>query len=166
MNGMDSVSDDTRRATVGFDQWYRNAYRTVLAVLLADGVDRPAAEDAVADAAVAVLDRWEHVGNPTAYAITVARRASRRTARRTTVPVPVVVADDPDGDVTILSTSTMAFFDAIADLPQRQRDVLTLRHVLDLTEERIGDLLDIRRGTVSVLLRRSYRTLARTLTAP
>ena len=165
MNRMDAASADTRRAAVGFDQWYRTAYRTVLAVLLADGVDRSAAEDAVADAAVAVLDRWDHVGNPTAYAITVARRASRRTDRRTPVPVEVV-ADDADGDVTILSTSTMAFFDAIADLPQRQRDVLTLRHVLDLTEERIGDLLDIRRGTVSVLLRRSYRTLARTLTAP
>ena len=165
MSGMDVVSDDTRRAAVGFDSWYRNAHRTILVVLLADCVDRPAAEDAVADAAVAVLDRWDHIGNPTAYAITVARRASRRNARRTPVPVPVV-ADDPDGDATILSTSTMAFFDAIADLPQRQRDVLTLRHVLDLTEERIGDLLDIRRGTVSVLLRRSYRTLARTLPAP
>lgn len=52
---------------------------------------------------------------------------------------------------------------AVARLPHRQREVLTLRYFLSLTDHEIAGLLRISRGTVSSTASRALATLAREL---
>ncbi|MCP4223098.1 MAG: SigE family RNA polymerase sigma factor, partial [Actinomycetia bacterium] len=47
----------------------------------------------------------------------------------------------------------------VADLPDRRREVIVLRHIAGLTERAIGAALGITRGTVSSTLRDAYRSL-------
>lgn len=143
--------------TGSFDAWYRATYRTLLAVALADGAAVTTAEDAAATAATAVLARWGQLRNPAAYAITVTRNELRRAGRRRDQPDGTTIPDrDGGGDPRAI----LEFFERVAPLPDRQRHAVTLRHVLDLTEHDIAAALGVRRGTVSVLLRRAYTRLA------
>ena len=64
-----------------------------------------------------------------------------------------VPADDAMVELTAL----------IADLPERMRATVVLRHVADLTEPRIGEVLGVSRGTVSSNLRDAYERLAAAL---
>ena len=51
----------------------------------------------------------------------------------------------------------------VADLPPRQRDAVLLRHVAQMTEAEIADVMGVARGTVSSSLRAAYRSLSQTL---
>jgi RNA polymerase sigma factor (sigma-70 family) len=66
-------------------------------------------------------------------------------ARHRTEPPP----DGAPADVSVLQAERRAsVLDALAGLPARQREVLVLRHYLDLSEADIASTLGISRGAV------------------
>jgi len=124
--------------------------------------DRQAAEDIAQEAflaAVAALDRFDR-GRPLGpwLRTIVARRAidavRARTLRREVGADALAAVADDGGDP---GPSDLA--DALAALPDDQRVVVTLRHVLELTPGEIAALLELPRGTVNSRLRRGLDAL-------
>lgn len=111
------------------------------------------AADLLQEALVRVRLSWHRVrrqGNPEAYVrTTMARlqisiwRRLRREVLMPTVPDRATVASD-DGPVD----GTDELWRSFAALPPRQRAVLVLRYVQDLSDEQIADRLGISRSTV------------------
>lgn len=114
--------------------------------------DPARAEDLVQDALAGLYRHWRRVGagDPYAYArravlnghLSRWRRLLRFESSRAEVP------DRAVPDAVHLSDERRLIHDALAGLPPRQRAVLVLRYLEDLTEEQVADLLGIAVGTV------------------
>jgi RNA polymerase sigma-70 factor (sigma-E family) len=127
-----------------------------MAVLLVRDVGT--AEEVVQDAFVAMHGRWGRLrDNDLALAYlrqTVVNR-SRSVLRHRAVVDRHVRSTDPRTS-TAASSDTGALdrarreavLEALGQLPDRQREVLVLRHYLELSEAEIADALDIARGSV------------------
>lgn len=128
-----------------------------LAVMLVR--DQGTAEEVVQDAFVAMHGRWSRL-RETDKALAYLRRSVTNGARsvlrhRTVVdrhaeqlrhrPADVVPGAD---HAAVSSARREAVLDALAALPQRQREVVTLRYYLDLSEAEIASTLRISRGAV------------------
>ncbi len=124
--------------------------------------DEQAAEDIAQEAflaAVAALDRFDRRRSLAPWLRTIAARRAidalrARKLRREVgdAPLAAVAAAEraaPAGDLG----------DALALLPDDQRTVVVLRHVLELTPGEIAELLDLPRGTVNSRLRRGLDAL-------
>lgn len=125
--------------------------------------DTAEAEEVAQDAFVAVHLRWATLREPDralAYLRQAVVNRARSSLRHRTV-VRRQHADDiasgrAYGSVTVPSAEEHALgrehratlLAALAALPQRQREVLTLRYYLDLDEAAIADALGISRGSV------------------
>lgn len=132
-------------------------------------------DDIVNDAFLAARRIWETLrnGNPRAYVFKVARlqRARRidnvvKFTRRIVVGLPV----DPERDPRL---STRDHADAIIDrltlesaidaLPVRQREVIILRKILDLSVAETAEILDKPAGTIKSDLNRGIAALQQLL---
>ncbi len=128
-----------------------------LSVLLVRDVGT--AEEVVQDAFVAMHGKWGRLREPD-KALAYLRRAvvnrSRSVLRHRGVVARHLAKEAGRGEPTAPSAdeATMdadrraAVLDALAALPRRQREVLVLRHYLDLSEAEIADALSISRGAV------------------
>lgn len=123
-----------------------------LAVLLLR--DQGLAEDVVQDSFVAVHAQWRRIdpGSAPAYlrrtVVNRCRSALRHrsvVARHRPEPLPDAAAAD---EAVLRRERRDAVLDALALLPTRQREVLVLRHYLDLTEREIAHTLNISQGAV------------------
>jgi RNA polymerase sigma-70 factor (sigma-E family) len=146
------------------------------AVLVAIG-DRSAAEDAVAEAFTRAYVRWGRVRthpNPTAWVLTTALNAQRSWWRRrrrealgdvpeTALPGSVAGATGAGDLPTVLSADLKAL---VAELPRRQREVVALRLLADLSAEETGALLGMAPATVHVHLHRALASLRARLGQP
>jgi RNA polymerase sigma-70 factor (ECF subfamily) len=84
-------------------------------------------------------------------------------AHDTTSPaLPDLPADDRAGEEPFFIERLIAR-EAVAQLPQRQRDVLFLRHYLDLSYAEIAQAMEIEVGTVSATLHAARLTLLEVL---
>lgn len=125
-----------------------------LAVLLLH--DRALAEDVVQDCFVEVYRRWERVDRPGFNAPAYLRQSvvnrSRSALRHRAVVARHTeweVEHAPGADDSVLAASRrQRVLDALAELPTRQREVIVLRHYLDLSEREIADALGIAPGSV------------------
>lgn len=123
-----------------------------LAVLLLR--DQGLAEDVVQDSFVAVHGRWrrlDHANAPAYLRQTVVNRCRSALRHRAVVARhrPEPPPDEAAADEAVLRHERRdAVLDALAQLPTRQREVLVLRHYLDLTEREIAATLDISQGAV------------------
>lgn len=156
------------------DLLYSAHWRTLvrLSVLLVG--DHGTAEEIVQDAFVAVHGRWRRLRDPDkalAYlrqAVVNRSRSAlrhrgvvRRHAERQTDPPPA-----PDAAEGVLSSERRAtVIAALAELPDRQREVLVLRYYLDLSEAEIAQDLGISRGAVKSHASRGAATLRARLSA-
>lgn len=146
-----------------FADFYLSGKDTVFRAVLAAGGDRAGAEDAVAEAYARACARWETVRehpNPTAWVLRVAlnvRRSVWRRLRREvlgdaaltqTVDRPDA-AREPDGGLRR----------ELAALPRRQREVVALRLLADLSVAETAELLGIAEGTVNTHLHRAVQSL-------
>ncbi|MFD0747679.1 RNA polymerase sigma factor [Phytohabitans flavus] len=130
------------------------------AILVATG-DRAGAEDASAEAYARACARWSRLRehpNPKAWvlrtALNVRRSWWRRTRRELLGAVPEHGAEDTasiDLDADLRR--------AVAALPTRQREVVALRVLADLSAEDTGELLGIAPATVHVHLHRALSAL-------
>jgi RNA polymerase sigma-70 factor (ECF subfamily) len=146
-----------------FAAFYGASKDAVFRALLAVAGDRHTAEDAVAEAYSRALARWRSVArhpNPTAWVIRTALNAHRswwrRLVRERLGPVPEAPAVTGAADGATLSGQLRA---AVQTLPRRQREVLALRLLADLSAEQTAQLLGIGVATVHVHLHRALATL-------
>ena len=155
---LDAGLDPGPDADSALEQLYAAHWRRLvrLAVLLLH--DQGAAEEVVQDAFVAMHGRWRSLRDPDkalAYLRQSVVNRSRSALRHRGVveryvarQSPVVLNDDP-ADLPALATDRRtAVLDALRTLPTRQREVLALRHYLELSEAEIAETLGISRGSV------------------
>lgn len=151
-----------------FEQWYRTVYPgvvTTLSVVLGSTED---AADATAEAFLRAYQRWDRVAGmdrPDGWvyrvALNVGRRHGRRlradAARARAVALPIRTAE---------ATEALEEFHGLLEgLSDRMKEVLALRHVADLTEPMIAEVLGVSRSTVSSTLRDAHRRIERSLDA-
>lgn len=163
--------------TVEFERWYRDVHEPLVGALSRALADEGRARDAVDEALVRALERWQHVAtldSPAGWTYVVALNVARRTLRRAGFESDRLegggvdwagaggtdVRADPVAEAV---TSGASLLRLVAELPERQRAVVSLRHELDLTEREIAERLGIARSTVSSTLRDAHRALARKL---
>ncbi|ANH40195.1 RNA polymerase sigma-E factor [Nocardioides dokdonensis FR1436] len=144
-------------ADEALEQLYAAHWRELvrLSVLLLRDVG--AAEEVVQDAFVAVHGRWDRIRDP-AKALAYLRQSvvngSRSALRHRAVVHRHLAAQPPPATApgaderSLVAARREAVLDAMRALPERQREVLALRHYLDLSEAEIADALGISRGSV------------------
>jgi len=147
-----------REATIDADSALEQLYAAHYAGLVRLAVlllrDQGLAEDVVQDSFVAMHGRWDRVDPDRAPAYlrqTVVNRSRSALRHRGVVTRhrPEPLPDGAAADASVLANERRtAVLDALAALPTRQREVLVLRHYLDLSEADIAATLGISKGAV------------------
>jgi RNA polymerase sigma-70 factor (ECF subfamily) len=147
-----------------FEAFYARSLDSVFRAVLVTTRHSERAEDAVHEAFARALASWDSVGrhpNPLAWTIRVAlnfHASSWRVWRREQPEPPeVAVADELPIDPFLLR--------AVWRLPRRQRQVVALRVLADLSAEQTADILGISAGTVGAHLHRALGKLRENLAA-
>ncbi len=147
-----------RTEPADFETWYRHEHPRLVTLVTAIVGDAEIGREAVDEALARAYERWDRVAamsSPTGWTYRVGLNAARRRARRRTMEERLLRrwtprdVPGPTGEVWML----------VADLPVRQRTAVLLRHVGQMTEAEIADVMGVRRGTVSSTLRAAYRRL-------
>jgi RNA polymerase sigma factor (sigma-70 family) len=151
------MTDD--RGSDGFDDAFRALYPQARSVALRILGTMADAEDAAAEGMARALVDWRRVGSlPYRDAwilrvtINVAIDAARR--RNRSHPHAIDVADSDDA--TVLRVTLVA---ALAELPQRQREAVVLRHLAGLPEQDVAAALGVSQNTVKKHLQRGMARL-------
>lgn len=150
----DAAQDDADRA---IEQLYAAHWRQLvrLSVLLVRDLGQ--AEEIVQDVFVATHGRWSKLRDPdkaVAYLRQGVVNRSRSALRHRGVVERHLASasppdDEPGADEQVLQTARRrVVLNALATLPQRQREVVALRYYLDLSETDIATTLGISRGSV------------------
>jgi RNA polymerase sigma-70 factor (sigma-E family) len=148
----------------GFDEFFDAHYPQVVRALgLAFG-DRQTAEDTAQEAFARALRRWSSVRGmerPVGWVYVVAMNVGRRAAARrqrdarseseAMPPAPV--------DATGTVVTRLALRDALALLPPRQREVVVLRYLADLSVDETADAMRCAKGTVKSTLHAALAAL-------
>ena len=142
-----------------FDAWYRELHprlvTTPIAVLGNVDVARDAADEAFARA----FERWTRVSameSVDGWTYRVAYNVARRHWRRRTLEHRLLRTRTPDAS---MPGPAGELWSVVRELPTRQALAVSLRHVGQLTEQEIADVMGIKRGTVSATLRTAYDSL-------
>lgn len=142
-----------------FEHWYATARDPVFRAIVAVTRDSADAADLTAEAFVRAYERWNtlsHHDNPTAWVMRVAvnlhvsawRRLRRRASAR---PVAVVAPPEPPFDEHLRL--------CVLALPHRQRQVVALRILVDLSTAETADALGLSEGAVKAHLHRALTSL-------
>lgn len=153
-----------------FDELFTAEWARVVrtALLLVD--DDASAEDVAQEAFAGLLRHWDRLDDPArarAYlhravvngARSVLRR--RRTARAWTAPH--AVAGPSAEELALLGDQRREVLAAVAQLPERQREVVVLRYWSHLDEAATAEAMGISRGTVKSTAHRALASLQRRL---
>ena len=148
-----------------FAEFYAARRDPCLRALVASGTDRAAAEEAVAEAFARAWASWPKVSRHPAPSAWVVRTALnhhvsrwRRTRREVALTTDVTdAARDADHGVRA------DLLQAVAALPERQRQVVALRVFLDLDTKQTAEALDLSPGTVTTHLHRALTALRATV---
>jgi RNA polymerase sigma factor (sigma-70 family) len=148
MPGWDKELEEIREKTTA-EQMYEVGYRVAYRLL----GNRDAAQDAAIETVTRVLEKeLEDKDYACSYAARVAARlviSSWRkdaTARKYAhILTPEAVASDQDKDLALLRCDLRQ---ALAHLTRRQREIVVLRYVADMSEEAVSEALDCSIGTV------------------
>lgn len=142
---------------LSFDDLYRASYARMVRLAWLLLGSRPAAEDAVHDAFLAVHQRWGSVDNPGGYLRrTVVNRSVRAQRRRATEQRALTAVGEPPptGDAAVDS-----MWDAIDRLRPDRRTVVVLRYWADLPHAEIAEILGCPVATVRTRLHRALSDL-------
>jgi len=155
---------------VDFDSFFADSGPEMLARALVLSGNRQDAEDAVQDAYVEALVRWElisHYDNPGAWVYKLVRqrlwKAARRRARWS--PLRATEAEGlraTEGDPERFSEAVLTLA-ALAKLPGRQRMVMVMHCLHQLEQQQIAAELGVSRGAVAASIFKARRSLEKTL---
>ena len=146
-----------------FRAFVASTQKTLLRVALGLTLDRGHAEDLVQTAYLRTYARWSKLRgqDPAAYArrIVVNEHADRWRRHRgreslTDTPPEASTYDDPSGVV-----ERDAVLRALAELPERERKVVVLRYLADVSEADTAALLGLPIGTVKSVTHRAVAKL-------
>jgi RNA polymerase sigma-70 factor, ECF subfamily len=157
---MTGVSEDRE-----FESWYRANYARIFASVYLVSGDRAACAEAVDEAFARAYERWARVGqmeSPAGWTWVVARNALR-TARRAARRRASATARLTTADRSVGPELAVEVWDAVWRLPNREREVISLRYLAGLRERDIADALRISPGTVARALHDARQHLAVTL---
>jgi len=151
-----------------FADFYQAARDGCLRAVLANVGDRRLAEDLVAEGFTRAWMYWRTVRKhpaPSAWVVRTALniRVSWWRRRRHEVPLGDHDTATGAGQDSVMDSAILA---ALRRLPQRQREVVTLRIFLDLDTETTARALGIAPGTVGAHLSRAVTALRGQLTPP
>lgn len=130
------------------------------------------AEDAAAEAFARALASWRRVGRlpyRDAWILRVTANVAIDMARKRHRREPTASDDLPHDDrhtghpTDDAVTTRLALVAALERLPRRQREVVTLRYLADLSETAVADCLGVAVGTVQRHAHRGVRSLRRHL---
>ena len=137
--------------------FYAATYPRLVSIVGIVAQDRSAAEEAVQDAFVRLLDQWTKISrydDPEAWVRKVAFGYVSKRQRSATRGVRAFRRHGPAPDVPPLSGDKVDLQRALAALPHPQREVLVLQD-LGLTTEAIARQLNVPAGTVKSRLSRA-----------
>lgn len=150
-----------------FTSWYQRVYPRVTAAMRTQVADLESAREATDEAFARALERWDRVSQmdaPELWTYRVARnvagRAGRRSSRerslwRRATQGERAPSTDADPDP--------ALWEAVRSLPDRQRQALVLRYLLDLPQDQVAAAMDVAPGTAAATLHQARRNLAAAL---
>ena len=145
----------------GFDEFFAEHYKGVVTALEFAVLDRSLAEDAAQEAFVRALRRWRtvvHADRPATWVYVVAMREARRQLRRHRSQ-PTHIEKGDEVDVAVAVTEGLPLRDALATLPARQRQAVTLRFLADLPVADIARAMGCKQGTVKSTLHAALANL-------
>lgn len=146
-----------------FAEFYAAARDDCLRVVLISVRDRQLAEDLVAEAFTRAWRAWRKVRQhpaPRAWVVRTALNAHISWWRRHRREQALVIHEEPAPPATDPSLDSPLMI-AVRRLPVRQREVITLRLLLDLDTATTGQLLGMPSGTVASHLHRGLDALRR-----
>lgn len=125
--------------------------------------DGPDAEDVTAAAierALRYRDRFDpRRGDAAAWLIGIARRCISEHYGERATPVESVPEEIAPGELATDSATRMDLRRAVAQLGERDRELIALRYGADLTARQIGEVLELKTNAVEVALHRALQTL-------
>lgn len=153
-----------------FTSWYQRAYPRVTAAVRTHVADLESAREATDEAFARALERWDRVSRmdaPELWTYRVARNVAGRSGRRSNRERSLwrraiqgerapSSAADPDP----------ALWEAVRSLPDRQRQALVLRYLLDLPQDQVAAAMEVAPGTAAATLHQARRNLAAALADP
>jgi len=150
----------------GFESWFYIMRGPALRLARRMNHSSDGAADLVAEGFARALARWPKVGPlpyRDAWLLRTIANLSIDEARRKQ-PAVTVTAGVLTGDDT--AALRAALTEALRHIPQRQREVIVLRYLADLSEEEIAAALAISAGTVKTHAKRGLIALRRRFDVP
>ncbi len=174
---MDSGPQSARVRHADFETLYQRHSREVWALAYARWMDADTALDITQEAFLRLWKQWEEgetILNPRAWLLRVARNLAEDFAkssfRRNGTHPPQVMngvrAHDPLPLESLEREETFAQLrEVLEQLPEADREILTLRYALDYNANDIAEMLAINATAVHMRLSRARQRLAERLTA-
>jgi RNA polymerase sigma-70 factor (ECF subfamily) len=155
---------------VDFNAFFAQSCPEMLARALMLSGNRHDAEDAVQEAYVEALVRWERIStyeNPGAWVYRIVRqrlwKSRRRWERLRSLGSDEAIARHAvDGDPERATEAGMAL-SALASLPSRQRMVMVMHCLHHMAQQQIADELGLTRGAVAASIFKARRSLEKAL---
>jgi RNA polymerase sigma factor (sigma-70 family) len=155
-----------RRPPSGFETFYRSAKDPCFRALLATVGSAGEADDLLSEAFTRALARWAEVQQhprPEAWVVRTALNLHRDRWRRSQRQRRLQARREPVGYIDAVDPALLA---AVRSLPTRQREVIALRVLLELSADETAEVLSIEPGTVGTHLRRGLAALRAALSDP
>jgi RNA polymerase sigma-70 factor (sigma-E family) len=160
-----------RSALVGFDELYQEQWWPMLRLATSLVEHVVVAEDVVQDAFAALYRKWDSIRDPQAaagYLRTSVVNGSRNALRRRIVArkyLQVVGEDTVEGadHTSVLTAEHQLVRAAFARLPDRQREVLSLRYLAELSDAQIAKATGLSLGGVRSAASRGLAALRNSL---
>lgn len=149
-----------------FDAFYRASADRLTRQLYALTGDVGEAQDVVQEAFVRAWERWGKVStyeDPESWVRGVAWRLAISRFRKARNAVKAWNRHGPSDPAAALDADTVALVQGLRRLPEAQRVVLVLHHMVDRSVEQIADDLGVPIGTVKARLSRGRAALAQHL---
>lgn len=151
-----------------FDGFYQRNYRPVVALVYGLSGSRMGSEDIAQDAFLKAHRDWNEVArhpNPEGWvrvvAINLARSRMRRLSAETRALARLI--GSRTASLPEMSPHNERFWAVVRSLPIRQREVVALHYLEDMSVAGVADMLDVAESTVKNSLAQARRTLADTL---
>ena len=152
-----------------YDLFFAREREAVLGLAFALTGDRGIAEDIVQDAFLEAFRKWDRIAGydrPGAWVRRVVANMSISAFRRRRGELRMITQLVARRDTTVvpeLSTSTLAFWQAVRALPKRQAQVAALFYLEDRSIADVAQILQMAEGTVKKHLHDARQTLVHTL---